>query len=238
MATGKLFIELTAKEVVVTAIMQGRPRTVARYTQPNAAKLAIRRAATIMGNVVARAHRKALGICAECGKERALPGRVAGQKCRAMNGQAVARLHARRRKANLCIYCGLEPLLPGRSRGKRCQAQRKRTDKKRYDRRKRQGLCPSCGNPPQQGMVRCAKCIGASEGWRKQTTHDKCTRCKLISAHNDPVDPWCRLCQLGWPIERIRKLKEREDAYYRRVLKPKRKAEAKRNGLPIAGTGD
>ena len=132
--------------------------------------------------------RRAEGLCTECGKAPAAPGRASCEPCleqrraedraRYAAGKAAGKLYGganvetkrrsarakgkRRRKAwreaGLCVRCGEPPAVEGGKICTPCQERRRAKERRNYAERRAAGLCTNCGTPALDGLAYCGPC--------------------------------------------------------------------------------
>lgn len=142
--------------------------------------------------------RKKMGLCVQCGKEKAFSGYVRCPKCieredlyrarRRSNGENRARdneknkirmkkIYAERKAAGLCVKCGKQV-----RRGTLCEYHRLKKNAQyhgagrergeAFRERMEKGVCMFCGEEVVPGYKMCKKCLervrATGKGWRKK----------------------------------------------------------------------
>ena len=112
---------------------------------------------------------KEQGLCYECGRVPARPGKLQCADC-AKRSNASFR---RNREKGLCERCGKVPPRDGRLTCAECAKTQNEVRRRANQKRKKCGLCTACGQaPPRLGMYVCLACAEKSKE-RKQTYKDR-----------------------------------------------------------------
>lgn len=123
---------------------------------------------------------KAMGLCADCGKQEPLPGIKLCKGCRETARRSAIKVQTKKRDAwrslGLCHRCGKEAVPGGKLCGYHVE---KRYEHCRTYRAKlvADGKCFACGHPlDEPGFKRCIKC--------RQSQREKAARLKRIGKGN------------------------------------------------------
>lgn len=153
---------------------------------------------------------KAKGICVDCRKTPARPGKTRCGACAQKGSVKTQQKYWNLVSQGVCVQCHQAPARPDRVCCESCAETASRKEKRRRDRLRTQGLCASCGKTnPLPGQVHCKICaemfrISSNERYHLLKAQGLCAQCGKVQAVLGKV--LCKTCARAFAKrERLRK---------------------------------
>lgn len=153
---------------------------------------------------------KAQGICMDCRKAPARPGKTRCETCAQRGLIQAKRKYRKLLRQGICAHCHRAPARSGKTLCELCAELASDREKQRRDRHRMRGLCASCGKrKPLPGQVHCKMCaemfcVSSKQRYHSLKAQGLCGQCGKVRAV--PGKVLCKTCAQAFAKrERLRK---------------------------------